>query len=142
MENPSIEKRRLAALDRLGILDTPQTPRSVAFCDHSIQQDKILLVEDATRDPRFQKNPLVTGKHHKRFYAGIPVREPSGFKIGSFCIIDDNKHVPVSHLSRSIHRAQNVFLTSDIERAAFELMLSDLLSLTGSEFGFIGEVLQ
>lgn len=217
MENPSIEKRRLAALDRLGILDTPpeerferltriarqyygvktalfsvldeerqwfksrqgldssQTPRSVAFCDYAIQQDKILLVEDATRDPRFQKNPLVTGKPHIRFYAGMPVREPSGFKIGTLCIIDDkprqfseidldvlrslasivedelersylasddNEYVPVSHLSRSIHRAQNVFLTSDNERAAFELMLSDLLSLTGSQFGFIGEVLQ
>ena len=217
MENPSIEKRRLAALDRLGILDTPpeerferltriarqyygvktalfsvldeerqwfksrqgldtpQTPRSVAFCDYAIQQDRILLVEDATRDPRFQKNPLVTGKPHIRFYAGMPVREPSGFKIGTLCIIDDkprqfseidldvlrslasivedelersylasddNEYVPVSHLSRSIHRAQNVFLTSDNERAAFELMLSDLLSLTGSQFGFIGEVLQ
>lgn len=216
MANPGIEKRRLAALQRLGILDTPpeerferltriakhyygvrtalfsiidedrqwfksrqgldstQTPRSVAFCDYAIQQDKVLLVEDASRDPRFQKNPLVTGKPYIRFYAGMPVREPSGFKIGTLCIIDDkprqfseidldvlrslasiiedelersyltstdSEYMPVSHLTRAIHRAQNVFLTSDNERAAFELMLSDLLSLTGSQFGFIGEVL-
>ena len=155
-------------------LETAQTPRSVAFCDYAIRQDKILLVEDATLDPRFQKNPLVTGKPHIRFYAGIPVREPSGFKIGSLCIIDDkprqfsevdldvlrslasivedelersylasddNEYVPVSHLSRAIHRAQNVFLTNDNEHAAFELMLGDLLALTGSQFGFVGEVL-
>lgn len=216
MPNPGIEKRRLAALERLGILDTPpeerferltriakhyygvktalfsvldnerqwfkskqgfeeaETPRSVAFCDYAIQQDKILLVEDATKDPRFRSNPLVTGKPHIRFYAGMPVREPSGFKIGTLCIIDDqprtfteidldvlrslasmvedeleraylatatNEYVEVSHLGRAIHRAQNVFLTSDNEHAAFELMLNDLLALTGSQFGFIGEVL-
>ncbi|MBU2952895.1 EAL domain-containing protein [Marinobacter sp. F3R08] len=216
MTNSSIEKRRLAALERLGILDTPpeerferltriarhhyrvktalfsildqnrqwfksrqglevtETPRSIAFCDSTIQQDQILLVEDATKDPRFRKSPLVTGEPHIRFYAGMPVREPGGFKIGTLCIIDDaprqfseldldvlrslasiiedeleraymtssrNELVPVSHLSRSIHRAQNVFLTSDNERAAFELVLSDLLSLTGSQFGFIGEVM-
>jgi len=216
MANLGIEKRRLAALQRLGILDTPpeerferltriakhyygvktalfsvldaerqwfksrqgldatETPRSIAFCDYAIQQDKILLVEDAAKDPRFRNNPLVTGKPHIRFYAGMPVREPSGFKIGTLCIIDDtpkkfseidldvlrslasiiedelersyltsadHEYVSVSHLSRAIHRAQNVFLTSDNERAAFELMLNDLLSLTGSQFGFIGEVL-
>ncbi len=216
MTNPGIEKRRLAALERLGILDTPpeerferltriakhyygvktalfsvldterqwfkskqgfeaaETPRSVAFCDYAIQQDKILLVEDATRDPRFRNNPMVTGKPHIRFYAGMPVREPSGFKIGTLCIIDDRprqfteieldvlrslasivedeleraylqaddgEFVKVSHLSRAIHRAQNVFLTNDNEHAAFELMLNDLLTLTGSQFGFIGEIL-
>jgi diguanylate cyclase (GGDEF)-like protein len=211
-----MEKRRLVALEKLGILDTPpeerfdrlvriarqfyhvktalftvlddkrqwfkskdgidasETPRSVAFCDHAIRQDRAFIVEDAAQDPRFKSNPLVTGDPHIRFYAGIPVREPSGFKLGSLCIIDDKPRqiqevdldvlrtlasliedelecayltggdegdVAVSHLSRAIQRAQNVFLTNDNERAAFELMLADLLSLTGSQFGFIGEVL-
>lgn len=217
MATTNIEKRRLAALDRLGILDTPpeerferltriarqyydvkialftvldnerqwfksrqgmdtpETPRSVAFCDYAIQQDKVFLVSDAAVDPRFSSNPLVTGEPFIRFYAGMPVREPSGFKIGTLCIIDDkprqfneidlnvlrslasiiedelersylaatdHDYVHVSHLSRAIHRAQNVFLTSDNDRAAFEQMLSDLLALTGSQFGFIGEVLR
>ncbi len=217
MATPNIEKRRLAALDRLGILDTPpeerferltriarqyyqvktalftildnerqwfksrqgldttETPRSVAFCDYAIRQDKVFIVADAAEDPRFSKNPLVTDKPFIRFYAGMPVREPSGFKIGTLCIIDDkprqfndvdldvlrnlasiiedelersyltaidHDYVQVSHLSRAIHRAQNIFLTSDNERAAFEQMLNDFLTLTGSQFGFIGEVLQ
>lgn len=212
-----IEKRRLAALEKLGILDTPpeerldrlvriarqfyrvktalfsvldeerqwfkskegldvtETSRSVAFCDYAIRQDQAFIVEDASLDPRFKSNPLVTGHPNIRFYAGIPVREPSGFKLGALCIIDDQPRqisevdldvlrtlasviedeletaylagsgdddVVVSHLSRAIQRAQNVFLTNDNERAAFELMLADLLALTGSQFGLIGEVMR
>lgn len=110
MSGSWLEKQRLKALRNLGILDTPpeerfekltkiarrfynveiamftlvdehrqwfkskqgldvdETPKSMAFCDHTIQQDKILIVI--------------------RFYAGMPVREPSGFKIGTLCIID------------------------------------------------------
>lgn len=54
---------------------------------------------------------------------------------------DDNSYVRAGQLGRSIHRAQNLFLTSHNEHAAFELMLNDLLVLTGSQFGFIGEVM-
>ncbi|MEZ5555128.1 EAL domain-containing protein [Haliea sp.] len=210
------EQRRLAALHRLGILDsaaerrfdrlveiagrfykTPialfslldenrqwfkarrglevtETPRCMAFCDHTVHQDGILLVEDASRDPRFCANPLVTGAPHIRFYAGVPVREPTGMKVGSLCIIDPQprqiplqeldvlRHladiledelertseeaqsraaVPITRLNRAIHRAQNTFHAQAYQDAAFDLMLADLLELTGSERGFIGEVL-
>lgn len=154
--------------------DLPETSREIAFCDYAIRQDAPLIVEDARDDSRFRDNPLVTGEPYIRFYAGIQVREPTGFKIGTLCLIDhrprrigeteldvlrslasliedelervfltddDNSYVRSSQLGRSIHRAQNVFLTSDNEHAAFELMLNDLLTLTGSQFGFIGEVM-
>lgn len=155
-------------------LDVPETPRSLAFCDHAIRQNQIFIIEDASQDPRFRNNPFVLETPRIRFYAGVPVREPSGFKIGTLCIIDDkprkfcekdldvlrtlavmvedelerswlrsdnSEHVSVSHLNRAIHQVQNVFLTSDNERSAFEHMLNDFLALTGSQFGFIGEVL-
>ncbi|MFC4260932.1 EAL domain-containing protein [Marinobacter lacisalsi] len=216
MERSRAEQRRLEALKRLGILDTPpderferltriaqrfyevpvalftliddhrqwfkskqglvieETPRSIAFCDYAIREDKLFIVEDASHDVRFRNNPLVTGEHHIRFYAGMPVREPSGFKIGTLCILDrvprripefeldvlrslaslvedeierayqgaqSQEFFPVSQLTRAIYRAQNVFLTHEDESAAFELMLNDLLALTDSQFGFIGEVL-
>ncbi len=41
-----------------------------------------------------------------------------------------------------IARAQSTFISSNNKRAAFEVMLNDLLTLTGSEYGFIGEVLR
>jgi diguanylate cyclase (GGDEF)-like protein/PAS domain S-box-containing protein len=40
-----------------------------------------------------------------------------------------------------ISNAQSSFITNADPRAAFELLLSGLLELTGSEYGFIGEVL-
>ena len=49
--------------------------------------------------------------------------------------------VPITRLNRAIHRAQNTFHAQAYQDAAFDLMLADLLELTGSERGFIGEVL-
>ena len=34
-------------------------PRSVAFCDHTIRSDAVLVVADATRDPRFANVPVI-----------------------------------------------------------------------------------
>jgi diguanylate cyclase (GGDEF)-like protein/PAS domain S-box-containing protein len=69
-------------------LDAPQTPRSVAFCSHAVEQGDLLLVPDATRDARFADNPLVTGAPHIRFYAGQPVYSPDGHAVGTLCVID------------------------------------------------------
>lgn len=62
--------------------------RDISFCGHTILQDEIMVVEDATQDKRFFDNPLVLGEPHIRFYAGAQLTLPTGEKVGSFCIID------------------------------------------------------
>jgi PAS domain S-box-containing protein len=74
-------------------LDAPETPRAIAFCDHAIRGNDILVVPDARLDPRFCENPLVTGEMQIRFYAGAPLATPDGFALGTICAIDRTPRV-------------------------------------------------
>jgi diguanylate cyclase (GGDEF)-like protein len=65
-----------------------ETPRSISFCTHTIQERGALVVPDALLDPRFAESPLVTGAPNIRSYAGIPLRTPEGYNVGALCAID------------------------------------------------------
>jgi GAF domain-containing protein len=66
-----------------------ETPRDIAFCDHTIAQDDgLLIVNDATKDSRFYSNPLVTGSMGIRFYAGAALTVSNGQRLGALCVID------------------------------------------------------
>jgi GAF domain-containing protein len=64
-----------------------ELPREISFCSHAIAQDDLFQVTDATGDEGFRENPLVTGTPGIRFYAGVPLRVDSGFRLGTLCVL-------------------------------------------------------
>ncbi len=69
-------------------LDATQTSRADAFCNYTILNDEILEVSNAAEDDVFKNNPFVTGDMQIRFYAGAPLIDPDGNRLGSLCVVD------------------------------------------------------
>ena len=129
-EHSAHERRRLAALAKYDMMDTPreaafdeiasllaaiceapiavvnmvgdgrqffkaevglgvrETPLDTSFCARAILEEDFLLVPDATADPRFANNPLVTDEPRLRFYAGVLLKTAEGLPIGTLCVLD------------------------------------------------------
>ncbi len=80
------DRQHLKSAQGLKAVDVPMEG---AFCTHAIHEQKMLLLPDASKDPRFADNPFVTGRFlNIRFYAGCPVRAPDGMPVGTLCAID------------------------------------------------------
>jgi len=86
-----LEEDRQRFLAREG-LDQRDTPREVAFCNHTLGQSGLLEVPNAPDDPRFTDNPLVTDAPEVRFYAGQPLVSSEGASLGTLCVIDTKPH--------------------------------------------------
>jgi len=82
-----LDERRQWFKAKIGI-PISETPLEQAFCRYTIQGDDAMEVEDAQLDDRFVTNLLVTGEPHIRYYCGLPLLTPEGFRLGSLCVID------------------------------------------------------
>lgn len=69
-------------------LSAAYAPREITLCKHTIQQSKVFVVNDATRDERFMCNPLVKGDPKLQFYAAAPILSADGYALGVVCIVD------------------------------------------------------
>lgn len=65
-----------------------EMPLDVSICAKVILQPGLCIIPDLAKDPRFDCNPLVTGKHGLRFYAGALLETSEGLPIGTLCILD------------------------------------------------------
>jgi len=92
-------------------MPTGETTREVSFCGYAILNDEALVIPDATDDERFHDNPLVTGDPHIRFYAGLPLKCPEGYNVGTLCLVDqsprnldDDAKLLLGHLGKVLER--------------------------------------
>ncbi|WP_121812901.1 PAS domain S-box protein [Mucilaginibacter kameinonensis] len=68
-------------------VDAEETPRADAFCNRTIQSDALLEIPDSKEDEEFRDNPIANGMG-VRFYAGAPLINPDGLRLGSLCVVD------------------------------------------------------
>ena len=67
--------------------DVEEVPRNESFCNRTTDLGKLIVVEDAARDERFEHLRLVRDGD-VRFYAGHPLRDAIGNVVGVFCLYD------------------------------------------------------
>ncbi|MBX2916076.1 MAG: GAF domain-containing sensor histidine kinase [Cyclobacteriaceae bacterium] len=126
-------------------------PREEAFCAHTILDEQLLIVPDATRDERFANNPLVTGNPDIRFYAGMPLINPDGFRLGSLCVLDtkpreltESQQYYLSVLARQVvkqmelrKKVLELKLLNDANSKLISVISHDLRSPLNSLFGLL-----
>ncbi len=117
-----VDRDRQWFKSRVGI-DARETPRDIAFCAHAIlEPESPLVIEDATRDPRFANNPLVTGDPFIRFYAGVPLVTSDGHAIGTLCVIDrEPRTLDEGQLASLGALARQVMAQLELRRTVAEL---------------------
>ncbi|HEY9762591.1 MAG TPA: ATP-binding protein [Trichocoleus sp.] len=106
-----VDNKRQWFKARMG-LGVSETPREISLCNHAIQQTDIFIVPDTQSDPRFATNPLVTDDPKIRFYAGVPLRTPEGYALGTLCVID---HEPRQLTSLQLQSLQALGRQTSIE---------------------------
>jgi diguanylate cyclase (GGDEF)-like protein len=83
-----VDKERVVFKSSYGIPCT-STPRDTSLCSFAILgKEDLFVIPDTHADPRFTKNPFVTGKPFVRFYAGAPLWDENHLPLGSLCVID------------------------------------------------------
>ena len=61
--------------------------RRLSLCGHVVADGHTMVVPDIARDQRFAHNPVMR-ERALRFYAGAPLVDGAGFKMGTLCLMD------------------------------------------------------
>nr|WP_121270626.1 PAS domain S-box protein [Pedobacter schmidteae] len=84
-----VDEERIWFKSSIGITFN-EMPRGISFCEQTIlsEQENVYEVYDAQLDELFKNHPSVINEPYVRSYAGAPLIDEDGFKLGTVCIFD------------------------------------------------------
>lgn len=102
-----VDAERLWFKARRGV-ELSESGRDEAFCAHTIMDTaNVMVINDATQDPRFADFPLVRGGN-VRFYAGAPITTQSGHALGAVCVLGQEKMSLSAAQARQLQHLANL----------------------------------
>jgi PAS domain S-box-containing protein len=69
--------------------DLKESPREFHFCNTTITKDEFMVVEDASKDDRFNSFDVVVSDPKVRFYAGVNIKRNQQ-NLGTICVLGQN----------------------------------------------------
>ena len=117
-----VDEKRQWFKSKIGF-NLSETPRDQSFCAYALHTPhELLVVPDATADPRFADNPLVTAPDGVRFYAGAPLRSPDGQVVGTLCVLD---RVPRQLTAEQLGRLDDLARQISVRLALWQRALAE-----------------
>ena len=115
-----IDDQRQWIKARTGI-DLKETKKEDSFCQYTIQNDDLLIIENAENHPLIGNNKFVL-ENHVRFYAGAPLITSEGNRLGALCVIDMKPH-SISKQQKEALRilASKIILLLELRRKTSQL---------------------
>ncbi|HWL54106.1 MAG TPA: ATP-binding protein [Chthoniobacteraceae bacterium] len=97
-----------------------EMPRDEAICSYTILSPEALVIPDVLTDDRFSRYPRVESYPWIRFYAGIPLRTPEGYALGTLCVLDTQPRNGLKREQLEILSvlAQETMAYADLRRAS------------------------
>ncbi|HEX6957892.1 MAG TPA: adenylate/guanylate cyclase domain-containing protein [Ferrovibrio sp.] len=84
-----IDERREFLKAKYGLpFELTECPRDISVCNEALCRNDLLYIPDTTKDERFKNCGTVIGEPYVRFYCGMPLINPEGYALGTFCVID------------------------------------------------------
>jgi len=94
--------------------DAAPCRREDSMCAVTVSEGRPVALSDASLDPRFARNPFVTGELGRvRFYVAHPLITKDGVPVGTLCVFDEEPHeldpVQLAGLATLAERIVDVF---------------------------------
>lgn len=125
-----IDDRRQWYKSKIG-MELEELPLEETICQYTLLEDDILEIRDTLEDDRLVDNPSVQAENGIRFYAGISLRSPGGYAIGSVCAADF-KPQQLSDMQkqtlRDVAKMVMIYLETKKRNEEMESELKDILT--------------